>query len=284
METLVDTITLLLIVRVVSYKLPKIIEQEKATSDEFLNYILNSVKRRACYAQIFNFEEAYLKHYLQCLEENSIITFPFSQEFITTIHVLLKDIENTINDFVERIQVTFFNGSSARPNPADSSTLMIDRGTSTNEEGKPSARPNPADSSTLMIDRGTSTNEEGKPLTIYAERYVNFGYLALKFEEKNISAFCLGTFKNIITVKNCHENWKKELKKLITQQNIETIFICKPKKHLYLRINDVNVNFFTLKKKKNICKKCNNINCLAGKVSQYFDFFHSIKFDDCDTM
>ena len=258
METLVDTITLLLIVRVVSYKLPKIIEQEKATSDEFLNYILNSVKRRACYAQIFNFEEAYLKHYLQCLEENSIITFPFSQEFITTIHVLLKDIENTINDFVERIQVTFFNGSSARPNPADSSTLMI--------------------------DRGTSTNEEGKPLTIYAERYVNFGYLALKFEEKNISAFCLGTFKNIITVKNCHENWKKELKKLITQQNIETIFICKPKKHLYLRINDVNVNFFTLKKKKNICKKCNNINCLAGKVSQYFDFFHSIKFDDCDTM
>ena len=185
MESLVDTITLILIVRVVSYKLPKLVEQEKATSDEFLNCVLTSVKRRACYAQIFNFEEAYLKTYLHCLEENSIKDFPFNKEFLTSVHVQLKGIEKTVKDLVERIQVAFGNGP--RPDPA------------------------------AMIDQGTSTNDEEKSYTVYTKRYLNFGYLVFKFQEKTVSSFCLGTFKNIITVNNCHNTWKKELRKHLLQ-------------------------------------------------------------------
>ena len=186
----------------------------------------------------------------------------------------MKGIEETVKDFCDRTQCVFVIGSSVSSTSENSSF-------SVNSSIAP--RPDPAAPSKLMIDQATSTIDEDKVYTVYAERYLNFEYLALKFEQKNISAFCLGTFKNIITVNNCTKTWKKELKKLLLQQQIETLFICKPKKHLYLRIKDVNVNFFSLKK-KNICTKCNNINCLSGKITQYFNIFHSINFENCDSM
>lgn len=114
-----------------------------------------------------------------------------------------------------------------------------------------------------------------------SKRQIDFGYAAInKNDRGEIDTFSLGTFTNLVTIKNCDKKFSKKMKLYKKKFNLKTIFMLKDK-NLKIKKNKIGIKYFNLNKIYK-CIKCKKSSCTAGKVSFYFKHFHGITFTDCD--
>lgn len=116
----------------------------------------------------------------------------------------------------------------------------------------------------------------------FRNRKVGFGYVAVdRNKNGEIHKFSLGTFTEIVTIKNCKGNFFEKLEHYMQKFNLSYVYMIK-EKNSKLEKNKRCIKTFNLKNISDKCARCKQINCTAGRVSFYFVHFHSINFYDCE--
>lgn len=115
-----------------------------------------------------------------------------------------------------------------------------------------------------------------------SKRQAGFGYVAVDRNKKGqIYKFSLGTFTELVTVKNCEGKFFEKLEKYMIKLNLNYVYMIKDK-NSKLEKSKRCIKPFMLKNISDTCKKCKQNNCTAGKVTFYFVYFHRVNFFNCE--
>lgn len=154
----------------------------------------------------------------------------------------------------------------------------------TPESEKSSDDENTAENVKLKRKQTIFKNRVKKCTRQISKRQAAFGYVAVDRNKKGqIYKFSLGTFTELLTIKNCEGRFFEKLEKYMIELNLNYVYMIKDKKSK-LEKNKRCIKPFMLKNVSDTCKKCKQNNCTAGKVSFYFVYFHRVNFFNCENV